>query len=147
MSNNPSSEINFGDYIHQSPYPHTTTYNTDIHTIVINEDRARLLLNDQVDELKQIVEKREKWKTPLGIFITIFVVFPTCEFKDFVFIKEFWMGTFIFFAIVSLFFTGLFGYRACKTRKICERNIIDKIISEFSQEQRGSQPTTSQEST
>lgn len=62
------------------------------------DDKVRLCLNKYLSR----VEKRKAWVTPLGILLTILIVFPTTTFQPFVCSGETWEAAFIISGLISL---------------------------------------------
>ena len=59
--------------------------------VLTTDDKIRLCLNKHLSR----VEKQNAWITPLGILLTIIIVFPTTQFQSFVFSAETWEAIFI----------------------------------------------------
>ncbi|HLK67636.1 MAG TPA: hypothetical protein VKU19_29580 [Bryobacteraceae bacterium] len=75
-----------------------TNVNQDI--IVTTADKAKLCLIDALDRL----ERRRSWIAPAGIVATLFIVFPTTTFHDFIGLsKEYWKAMFSLVTLGSLF--------------------------------------------
>ena len=66
--------------------------------IVTTDDKIRLCLSDHLSRM----EKRRAWITPLGIFLTLLIVFPTTTFRAFIVGAETWQALFIICAVISL---------------------------------------------
>jgi len=65
--------------------------------IFTTDDKIRLCLTKHMS----ILEKRKAWTTPLGILITIIIIFPTTDFKQFIFKPETWQAFFLLSGVLS----------------------------------------------
>lgn len=84
-----SQIVNFaGHLIQQTSKIHM---NLEQDFILTTEDKLRLSLAKHFTRMEQ----KKAWLTPLGILLTIIVVFPTTEFKLFVFSADTWQAAFI----------------------------------------------------
>jgi hypothetical protein len=59
--------------------------------ILTNEDKIRICLMEHLGRM----EGKRAWFVPLGIFLTILVVFPTTTFHDFLVSGDTWRAVFI----------------------------------------------------
>ena len=73
------------------------TYNLGQNVIVTTEDKIRLCLTKHL----QRIEQKNSWAVPLGILLTILIIFPTTTFKDFIVSAEVWQAIFIISGIIS----------------------------------------------
>jgi len=66
--------------------------------IISTEDKIRLCLIEHLSRM----EKRKAWVTPLGILLTILIVFPTTTFRDFIFLSaDSWKAIFVLGCLLS----------------------------------------------
>ena len=69
--------------------------NIDQEVVEITTDKLKLILTQYV----QLLGSNKEWQAPLGIFITILVVFCTSTFQDFLTVKaHVWNALFILLA-------------------------------------------------
>lgn len=67
--------------------------------ILTTEDKVLICLTKHLSRM----ENKKAWWTPLGILLTILVVFPTTNFQPFLFMSaDGWMALFLFFGILSI---------------------------------------------
>jgi len=66
--------------------------------VLTTDDKIRLCLNKHLSR----VEKRNAWITPLGVLLTIIIVFPTTTFQPFVCSAETWEAVFIVSGVICL---------------------------------------------
>lgn len=64
--------------------------NLSQEVIIITEDRFRLCLQSHVGR----VTAREKWIAPVSLLVALGIVFPTAEFKEFIFPPATWQAVF-----------------------------------------------------
>ncbi|MUK67671.1 hypothetical protein [Aliivibrio fischeri] len=95
--------------------------NLEQEIIQITEDKLRLLLSSYLSCL----EERRGWIAPLGIFITIIVVFVTSTFKNAFFPAEAWQAFFMMGGVLTLLWLIKAIYKALYTKK------IDDLIAEI----------------
>jgi hypothetical protein len=74
-------------------------FNVGQEIVVTTEDKIRLCLTNHLTR----IEKRKAWAVPLGILLTILVVFPTTSFQAFIFRAETWEAVFLMTGALSLF--------------------------------------------
>ncbi len=73
--------------------------NVDQEIIVTTEDKIRLCLIEHLSKL----EKKDSWITPFGILLTIIIIFPTTDFKDFLFLSaDTWEAIFILSGLICI---------------------------------------------
>jgi hypothetical protein len=66
--------------------------------IITTEDKIRLCLMKHLSQM----EKRNAWIAPLGILLTIAIVFPTTTFRDFFFLTaDTWKAIFVISGLIS----------------------------------------------
>ena len=89
--------------------------------VKITVDRLQLIINDHLQD----VEQRNRWGTPLGMLLTMLIVFPTTDFKILLGIKgEAWQAIFILSAVSTFFWlikTVSDAYKAPTVKDIIER--------------------------
>ena len=66
--------------------------------ILVTADKARLILREAADRMEQ----SNSWQAPLGILVTIGVIFPTTTFQDFGLSKDVWKSLFLMAALICL---------------------------------------------
>lgn len=67
--------------------------------IITTEDKIRLCLIEHLSRM----EKRNAWIAPLGILITIIIVFPTTTFREFLFFSaDTWKAIFVISGIIAV---------------------------------------------
>jgi len=85
-------------------YTRRTIDVTEVHTnieqrlIQITEDKLKLILNEHV----QNIEKKGQWVAPLGILITLIIVFATTEFKAAYLTADTWKAIFIITTLLTV---------------------------------------------
>jgi hypothetical protein len=84
-----------GQLIQQKSKVH---FNLEQEFILATEDKIRLCLADHLARM----ERRNAWIAPLGILLTIILVFVTTTFKSFIFSSETWEAFFLFALIISV---------------------------------------------
>lgn len=72
-------------------------FNVGQEIVVTTEDKVWRILTNHLSR----IEKRNAWITPLGILITLIVIFPTASFRKFVFSAETWKAIFFIAALLS----------------------------------------------
>lgn len=101
---------------------------TDIH-----ENTSQEIIHITVDRLKLVLvehkngfERRKEWHTPLGLFLTIVLVFITSTFKDALGFKaDTWCAFFLVGLLLSLMWLGRAIYIACTCPSL--EDIISKM--------------------
>jgi hypothetical protein len=96
-------------------------FNLDQEFIVTTDDKIRLCLIKHTDRL----EKRKAWITPLGIFITLAIVFPTTTFSPFFLDANTWEAIFIVATFLSFIWLIRTLFQLRKATSI--QNVIDEI--------------------
>jgi hypothetical protein len=108
-------------------YSRKTIDITEIHSnieqklIQITEDRLTLILNQHIKNL----EMKNAWVAPLGILITLIVVFATTEFKKAFVSADTWRAFFIISTLLTIYWLIKSLITAFKAESINE--IVDKI--------------------
>jgi len=74
-------------------------FNVGQEIVVTTEDKVWRILTNHLSR----IEKRDAWITPLGILITLLVVFATTSFQQFLFSAETWEAIFVIAVWLSLF--------------------------------------------
>ncbi len=95
--------------------------NLQQEVIQITEDKLRLVLFAHLSGLEQ----RKSWIAPLGLMITIMVVFSTSTFKDAYFKASTWEAFFLMGGVLTFIWFILSSIKAFKTKK------IDDVIIEI----------------
>jgi len=72
-------------------------FNLGQEIVITTEDKIRLCLTRHLSR----IEKANAWVTPLGVLLTILVVFPTTSFQPFIFSADVWQAIFIISALLS----------------------------------------------
>lgn len=88
--------------------------NLDQDVIIITSDRLTICLKDHLEN----ISKKDKWLTPLSLFLTFIVVFLTSEFKAaFNIPATTWQAVFVISSIVSFvwFLRSLIESIKCKS--------------------------------
>ena len=96
--------------------------NTSQEVIRITVDRLRLVLVEH----KNGFERRKEWHTPLGLVLTVILVFITSSFKDSLGLKgDVWSAFFLIVLVVSVVWLGRAIYVAytCATLN----DIVEKM--------------------
>jgi uncharacterized membrane protein len=107
----------------QITQPTTLNINLAPEYYLLSEDRIRLSLRDHIARL----ENNKRWHTPLGIFLTILIIFPTTDFKDYISISaDGWNTIFTIVLILSLIWLAISLYRALRFR-----TSIDEVINDL----------------
>jgi hypothetical protein len=92
--------------------------------IVTTEDKVRLCLLEHLS----LMEQKSAWLTPLGIFLTILIIFPTTTFKNFLQLKaEVWQSFFIWIALFCAIWTVVSFMRARKS------STLDDVVKQIRQ--------------
>lgn len=108
-------------------YKYLTKNNTNLNTetIIITEDKLRLILRDYKDN----TEYSEKWKLPISLSFSLAITLLTASFKGFwFFTADFIFAMFAVALIVSLAFSIIWGIKAFKRRRIIG---IDCLINQI----------------
>jgi hypothetical protein len=92
--------------------------NTDTSVIAITEDKLKLALIER----RAILESRNAWIAPFGIFISILVTIVTTDFRKFLIAAAVWEAIFY---IALLFF---FGWFLCALIRRPKNKSIDEFI-------------------
>ena len=72
--------------------------NVSQEIIITTDDKIRLCLIDHLSKM----EKKNGWVAPLGILLTIGIVFPTTTFREFLFLNpDVWKAIFVIGGILS----------------------------------------------
>lgn len=71
--------------------------NIEQRLIQITEDKLTLILNDHIKHM----ESKNSWVAPLGILITLMVVFATTDFKQAYFSADTWKAIFVITTLLS----------------------------------------------
>jgi len=77
-----------GQLMQQSSRVH---FNVGQEIVVTTEDKVWRILTNNLSR----IERRNAWITPLGILVTLLVVFPTTSFQQFLFSAETWEAIFV----------------------------------------------------
>lgn len=93
--------------------------NTSQKTIKITEDRLRLRLLEHVDKLTT----NQAWQVPLGLLLTIVLVFCTAEFKPVVLSANTWEAIFIIGGIAC------FIWLVASLTKLSKAPSLDDLIA------------------
>ena len=113
-------------------YSRKTVDVTAVHTnlqqeiIQITEDKLRLVLNDHVTS----IEQKKGWVSPLGILITILVVFLTADFKKAFFESSTWEAFFMMSAVLTFIWFVKSAYTAYQAKSVAD--IICEIKNQSS---------------
>lgn len=90
--------------------------------VAITVDKLKLILQEHAQHL----EAKKGWGTPLGILITMLIVFPTTEFKAFIGLKaEFWQAGFIIAALLTVVWLVNSIIAAFKSSSVSD--VVEKI--------------------
>jgi hypothetical protein len=87
--------------------------------IITTEDKVRICL---MQHLERMAEKKA-WLVPLGIFLTILVVFPTTTFHGFLVSAETWQAIFLICGTTSLIWLVAAFWRATRSSS------LDDVVS------------------
>jgi hypothetical protein len=67
--------------------------------IITTEDKIRLCLIEHLSRM----EKKNAWVAPLGILLTIIIVFPTTTFREFLFLSaDTWKAIFVMAGLMAI---------------------------------------------
>lgn len=109
-----------GQFVHDTVEVTTVHSNLAQEIVKITVDKLKLILQAHLENM----ERRRDWIAPLGILITMLVVFPTTEFKAFAGLKaEVWEAFFIMALVLTLGWlvkTGLSAYRSPSVEAVIE---------------------------
>ncbi len=100
-----------GAIIDTGPMVKTIYNNIESDLIVTTEDKVKICLHNHLSN----IEKRNGWRTPLGIFATIIVTFVTTSFNDVIFVAATWMAIFFLSALISFVWLINSVYQASKS--------------------------------
>lgn len=110
-----------GQFVQETVEVTTVHSNLAQEVIKITVDRLKLVLQSHL----QSMERKRDWIAPLGILITMVVVFPTTDFKPFGGIKaDVWEAIFIMAVVlVSIWLarTALLAVRSPSVEDVVER--------------------------
>jgi uncharacterized membrane protein YqjE len=95
--------------------------NLQQEVIQITEDKLRLVLSNYLTALEQ----RKSWIAPLGLLLTIIVVFSTSTFKDAYFKASTWEAFFLMGGFLTCIWLILSVIKAINTKK------IDDVLTEI----------------
>jgi uncharacterized membrane protein YqjE len=95
--------------------------NLQQEVIQITEDKLRLVLSNYLTALEQ----RKSWIAPLGLLLTIIVVFSTSTFKDAYFKASTWEAFFLMGGFLTCIWLILSVIKAVNTKK------IDDVLTEI----------------
>lgn len=102
----------------------TVHSNLSQEIVKITVDRLKLILQEHAENM----EAKSGWGTPLGILITMLIVFPTTEFKEFLGLKaEVWQAGFIIAAVLTFAWLGRTIIDAIRSPSVGD--VIEKIKS------------------
>ncbi len=99
----------------------STHSNLNQRIVYLYESTIRICLMENIQKL----DARKEWQTPLGILLTILIIFPTTEFKDWIFSKYTWQAIFICIGVASAIWLLYTIFMRPK------RVTIDQIIAEL----------------
>ena len=118
----PTEQADFVTFAGQLIQKESKVYlNVGQEFIVTTDDKIRLCLSDHLSRM----EKRRAWITPLGILLTILIVFPTTTFRAFIFSAETWQAIFIICAVV------LFGWLLHSVLQARVSTSIDDVMADI----------------
>jgi hypothetical protein len=110
--------------------------NVDQTVIVINEDRARLILNDLADSLA----RNRNWGTPLGLSVGFVMSLVTADFKPIAGLSaDTVTGIVLVLAVLTIAWTLLAGARALFTTS--RKKLVDTTIERMEDPSRLRDPT------
>ena len=102
----------------------STHSNLNQKIVYLYESTIRICLMENIEK----INISNQWKTPLGILLTILIIFPTTEFKDWGFSKYTWQAIFVFIGVVS--FGWLIYTLIIRPKSVTVDEIIGKLIPE-----------------
>ena len=102
----------------------STHSNLNQRLVYLYENTIRICLMKNI----QKISSRREWQTPLGILLTIIIIFPTTEFKDWVFSKDTWQAFFVFIVVAS--FVWLIYTLIMRPKSVTVDQIIEELIPE-----------------
>lgn len=89
--------------------------NVSQEIVKITVDKLRIVLTEHL----KCLEEKKAWMTPLGIFITLMLVFTTADFKDSLTVKSStWEAFFLMGAVLTFIWLLHSIIRAIKTKTI-----------------------------
>lgn len=87
--------------------------------IQITEDKLRLVLSEYL----AVLEQKKSWIAPLGILLTLILVFVTAEFKKFYFSQTTWEAFFLMATLLTFIWLCKSAYMALNAKT------IDDVVS------------------
>ena len=100
----------------------TETYsNLSQEVVTITTDKLKIIHTEYLSD----IERRREWIAPLGIIISIILIFVTADFKDAVFKASTWEAFFLMSAILTAIWFVKSIYRSIKSKSVDDlMNII-----------------------
>lgn len=114
-----------GQYTRKTVEVKAVHSNLHQEVIQITEDKLRLVLSDHL----AVIEQKKSWIAPLGIFLTLILVFVTAEFKKFYFSPSTWEAFFLMATLLTLLWLCKSAYIALNAKT------IDDVVSCIKNEQ------------
>ena len=108
-------------------YTRKTVDITEVHSnieqrlIQITEDKLTLVLNEHLE----FIESKNSWFAPLGILLTLIVVFATTTFKSAFFSADTWQAIFVISTVLTTLWLIKSIYKAIKAQSVSD--VISKI--------------------
>lgn len=96
--------------------------NLSERVVSLYESKIRICLMKSLSKL----EDGRAWQVPFGIFITICVIFPTADFRDWILPKYTWQAIFVISAIISFICFCISLYK--KPKNVTVDDIINELI-------------------
>ncbi|MEN9582076.1 MAG: hypothetical protein RL641_30 [Candidatus Parcubacteria bacterium] len=96
--------------------------NMNQRVVTLPENTIRICLMNNMKNL----EDRRAWQTPFGILIAILIIFPTAEFKDWIFPKATWQAVFFIAALICV--GWLIQTLWVRPKKVTIDQIIEELI-------------------
>jgi hypothetical protein len=109
-----------GQVIRETSHVHL---NLEQDVILTTEDKMRLVLSEHLVK----IERKKGWIAPLGIVVTIAVVFSSATFRDFIISKDAWTAVFVLGGVGALAWLVVAVIRALCTPAESVDNVIMRI--------------------
>ena len=90
--------------------------------IVITEDRFRLCLQSHANRLTA----KERWVAPVSLLVALGIVFPTAEFKQFIFPPSTWQAIFAICTVGAALWSVISIWRAVGTDSKLD-TLVDEV--------------------
>jgi len=96
--------------------------NLSERVVYLYESKIRICLMENLNKL----DDGRAWQVPFGIFLTICIIFPTTDFKDWILSKYVWQAVFILLGGISFVYFIYSLYK--RPKKVTVDDIINELI-------------------